>query len=323
MGAVAGSVDGTTPSATVSPGLERRGELVVVAGRELSVVDGESRGARAPEQVERRAGRARVHPGLGARAGDRVQHPAERLRGLGRVHGAVPAEAGRGRHRTGQHRGQRGLVDLDHHPVPARQPAAQVGDVDGEPLGQRLGQLAPGAEVRQHLVAARPLDGRRQRPRSGDLDLERAVVPLRLLLQSVEVLGEQAAGPAVVDARCVGEPPSRRLQVGAQLGHHGERAAGHGRGSAATGQLGEVRQVGKLAEDEPDRLVEVALVVARVRADTAGDRHRGSRPAPSSVARRSSGIGSSTTPTAWLACSRPRSVTNPTWLTFSSGRPKK
>ena len=206
---------------------------------------------------------------------------------------------------------------------PRRQPAAQVGDVDGEPLGQRLRQLAPGAEVGEHLVAARPLDGRRQRPRSGDLDLERAVVPLRLLLQPVEVLGEQAAGPAVVDAGCVGEPPAGRLQVGAELGHHGERAAGHGRGSAATGHLGQVGQVGQLAEDEPHRLVEVALVVARVRADAAGERHRGSRPAPSSVARRSSGIGSSTTPTAWLACSRPRSVTNPTWLTVSSGRPKK
>ena len=119
------------------------------------------------------------------------------------------------------------------------------------------------------------------------------------------------------------EPPAGRLQVGAQLGHHGERAAGHGRGSAATGQLGQVRQVRQLAEDEPHRLVEVALVVARVRADAAGERHRGSRPAPSSVARRSSGIGSSTTPTPSLACSRPTSVTNPTWLTSSSGRPKK
>ena len=118
------------------------------------------------------------------------------------MHGAVPAEAGRGRHRAGQHRGQRGLVDLDDQPVRAREPAAQVGDVGGEPLGQRLGELAPGAEVGEHLVAARPLDGRRQRPRSGDLDLERAGVPLRLLLQPVEVLGEQAAGPAVVDARC-------------------------------------------------------------------------------------------------------------------------
>ena len=116
------------------------------------------------------------------------------------MHGAVPAEAGRGRHRAGQHRGQRGLVDLDHHPVRARQPAAQVGDVSGQPLGQCLRELAPGAEVREHLVPARPLDGRRQRPRSGDLDLERAGVLLRLLLQPVEVLGQQATGPAVVDA---------------------------------------------------------------------------------------------------------------------------
>ena len=85
--------------------------------------------------------------------------------------------------------------------MPGRQPAAQVGDVDGEPLGQRLRELAPGTEVGEHLVPARPLDGRGQRPRSGDLDLERAGVLLRLLLQPVEILGEQAAGPAVIDAR--------------------------------------------------------------------------------------------------------------------------
>ena len=112
----------------------------------------------------------------------------------------MPAEAGRGRDRAGQDRGQRGLVDLDDEPVRARQPAAQVGHVVVQPLGQRLGQLAPGAEVGEHLVAAWPLDGRRQGPGPGDLDLERAGVVLRLLLQPVEVLGEQAAGAAVVDA---------------------------------------------------------------------------------------------------------------------------
>ncbi len=198
-----------------------------------------------------------------------------------------------------------------------------------EPLGQRLGELAPGAEVREHLVAAGSLDGRCEGPRPGDLDLERAGVLLRLLLEAVEVLGEQAAGPAVVDAggpAMTGEPPAGRLQVGAELGHHRERAAGHRGGRAPSGHLGEVGQVRELTEDEPHRLVEVALVVSGVRADAAGPRHVASRPAPSSVARRSSGIGSSTTrptPTAWLACSRPSSVTNPTWLTVSSGRPKK
>ncbi len=42
-----------------------------------------------------------------------------------------------------------------------------------ESLGQRLGQLASGADVAEDLVAARLLDRGRQRPRTGDLDLER------------------------------------------------------------------------------------------------------------------------------------------------------
>ena len=242
------------------------------------------------------------------------------------MHGAVPAEAGRGRHPTPEDRGQRRFVDLDHHAVPAGQPAAQVGHMVGEPLGQRLGKLTPGAEVREHLVTARPLDGRRERPRPGHLDLERPVVALRLLLQPVEVLREQAAGPAVVDAGRApetGQPPAGGLEVRPELGHHGQPAAGHGRRGAAARHLGQVGQIRDLAQHQPQRLVEVTLVVARMGADATGERHRGSLPAPSSVARRSSGIACSTTPIPSLACSRPRSVTNPTWLTASSGRPKK
>ena len=75
------------------------------------------------------------------------EHPAQRLRRLGRVDGAVPAEPGRRRDAAGQHRGERRLVDLHDQPVDAGQPAAQVGDVVAQALGQRLGQLAPGAVV--------------------------------------------------------------------------------------------------------------------------------------------------------------------------------
>ena len=56
----------------------------------------------------------------------------------------------------------------------------------------------------------------------------------------------------------VGQPPAGRLQVGAELGDHREGAAGHVRVRAAAGQLGQVRQVGQLAEHDPDGLVEVA-----------------------------------------------------------------
>ena len=70
-----------------------------------------------------------------------------------------------------------------------------------QPLGEGLRQVAAGTGVRQDLVAAGPLHRGGQRPRPGHLDLDRAGEPLRLLLEPVEVLGQQAAGPAVVDAR--------------------------------------------------------------------------------------------------------------------------
>ena len=66
-----------------------------------------------------------------------------------------------------EHRGQRRLVDLHDQPLGAGQPAAQVGDVVADPLGERLGEVAAGAVVGEDLVAARLLDGRGQRPRAG------------------------------------------------------------------------------------------------------------------------------------------------------------
>ena len=104
--------------------------------------------------------------------------------------------------------------------------------------------------------------------------LDRDGETLRLLLEGVEVLGEQRHRAAVVDTAGVGDPPARRLQVDADPVEDGERAAEHAGGGAAAGDLGHVRQVGQLAEDEPDRLVEGVLVVPGVRPDAAGERHR-------------------------------------------------
>ncbi len=115
------------------------------------------------------------------------------------MHDAVATEPGRRGHPPGHDRRQRGLVDLHDEPVDARQPAAYVVDVGEHALGQPLGQVAAGAGVAEHPVAARLLDGGGQGPRAGHLDLERAGVVLGLLLEPVEVLGEQAARAAVVD----------------------------------------------------------------------------------------------------------------------------
>ena len=128
----------------------------------------------------------------------------------------MPAEARGRRHPAGQHAGQRRLVELHHPPVDAGQPAPQVGQVAPYALGQGLGQLAAGAVVGEHPVAAGSLDGGGQRPRADDLGLERRRVALRLLLDLVEVLGEQAAGAALVDALPVGQPPAGGLQVEAR-----------------------------------------------------------------------------------------------------------
>ena len=202
VGAVAGSVDGTTPSATVWPASSASASLVVVAGRELRRGRRRARGRR-----RRGAGRAAcpaahecTHGSAPASAiASSTQPSASEASGgctvrcrpkpdaVGTAPASTAVSAGSSTWTTSRCR--------------AGHPAAYVGDVVAEPLGQRLRQLAAGAEVGEHLVAARPLDGRGQRPRSGDLDLERAGVPCACSSSAVEVLREQAAGPAVVDAR--------------------------------------------------------------------------------------------------------------------------
>ena len=138
------------------------------------------------------------------------------------------------------------------------QPAADVGDVAAQPLGQRLRQLAAGAEVGEHPVAARSLDRGRERPRPGDLDLERAGEPCAVLLERRRGPGRAATGPG--GGRCPGasvsrqpagcrSEPSSATTASVRPVMRGDRAT--------TGELGQVRQVGQLAEDHPDRLAEV------------------------------------------------------------------
>jgi hypothetical protein len=142
-----------------------------------------------------------------------------------------------------------------------------------DPLRQGLRQLAPGPVVSQHPVAPRPLDGGRQRPRPGHLDLEAPAVPLELLLDNVEVLGEERPGSTLVDPGGVGQPPPGRLEVRAELDHHRERAPGQAGVRSATRDLGQVGEVWQLSGDHPHRLVERLRVVAGHRPDTGGDTH--------------------------------------------------
>ncbi len=167
---------------------------------------------------------------------------------------------------AGEHGGQRRLVDLQHERCSGH-PPTHVGQVLPDPGGERLREVTTGADVGQHLVAARLLDRRRERPRPGDLHLERALVALRQLLRDVEVLSQQRAGAALVDAGRVGEPPPGRLQVEAELAHQRHRPAGHPGDRPARRQLGQVREVGQLAEHDPHRLHEV---LPRHRAEAGG-----------------------------------------------------
>ena len=137
---------------------------------------------------------------------------------------AVPAEAGRGGNLAGQHGGEGRLVHLDQQRR-SGEPATEVGEVLPERGGECLGQLATGTVVGEHPVPARLLYRGRERPRPGHLHLERSGDALRLLLHGVEVLCEQRARPALVDAGRIREPPARGLQVGTEVGEQA-RACG-------------------------------------------------------------------------------------------------
>jgi hypothetical protein len=173
------------------------------------------------------------------------------------VDAAVPGEPARGGDAAAQHGRDRGLVDLHHDLGRAAEPAADVGNVRPETLRERLGQLAPGAVVGQHLVAARALHGRGQGQRPGHLHLHGAGEVSEVLLGGVEVLGQHRAGPPQVAPRADTETPAGRLQVGLQPVEHGQAASDHPGVRAARGQLGHEGEVADLAPDDTERLVDV------------------------------------------------------------------
>jgi hypothetical protein len=81
--------------------------------------------------------------------------------------------------------------------------------------------------------------------------------PVGRLVQRVQVVGQQVAGPGAVAGVPGRQPPAGRLQVHRQPGQQGGAAAGQV-GVLTTGrQLGQERQVGQLTEDGADGLTRV------------------------------------------------------------------
>ncbi len=137
----------------------------------------------------------------------------------------------------------------------AGDPPAHVGDVRGYAFGEGCGEIRDGAGVgERRVLAAAELDAGRQRPRPADLDLERALVTIRHLFQRVEVGGQHALGAAQVAPWPGGEPPPAGGELGRHIDQKGGGAPGQVRAGAPGWQLGEVRQVRQLTEDQPQRL---------------------------------------------------------------------
>ena len=232
------------------------------------------------------AGRARVHPRLGARLGGRREHPLQVL--------GEPRAGRRARCRPKPRRG-RHLRRRAPRPAPARppartsgpapgDPAAYVGQVVADPLGERLRQLAPGAVVGEHLVAARLLDRRGQRPRAGDLDLEGARCSPAPAPRACRGPGRAGCGRAGGrrPAR-VGQPPARGLEVGAEPGRR-PRAPRRHRGRWRRARAARAGAAGRAARRATSRTAS-SRVGRRAGADAGREGHAGSRRSSTATAR--------------------------------------
>ena len=119
---------------------------------------------------------------------------------------------GRRRQRPLEHGRQRRLVDLQHDLGPGHQPP-HVGDVRLDAVGERRHEVGHGARVGHDPLTTVEPQRRRERPRPGDLHLERPDVAVVGLGELVEVLPVQRRRARGVEPRPVDEPPPARLQV--------------------------------------------------------------------------------------------------------------
>ena len=152
--------------------------------------------------------RDRGGPGLG----DRGEHPLQRAARLRVSTERCRWKPGRGRDPAAPARPAAPGSSTCTRSRRLGDPAPHVGDVVAQPLGERLGELAAGAVVGEHPVAAGPLDGGGQRPRAGDLDLERPGVALACAPRR-----RRGPGPAAT-ARAAGRGRARRSAASRRAG---------------------------------------------------------------------------------------------------------
>ena len=75
--------------------------------------------------------------------------------------------------------------------------------------------------------------------------------------ERVQVALEQLPRALFVEPGTRDQAPTRRLQVDVEVDELRRGAAGHVRPRPAGRQLGQVRQVGQLVEDQPERAIDV------------------------------------------------------------------
>ena len=96
-----------------------------------------------------------------------------------------------------------------------------------DPLGERLHEIPSGTLIGQRLTAARTVEGRSQRQRARQLNLERAGIAERRQFQGVQVRLQRRGCALLVLTGPVHQPPPGRLQVDMQVHQQGRRPADH------------------------------------------------------------------------------------------------
>ena len=199
-----------------------------------------------------------------------VDEHAQPVAHLAPVDGPQPPIPGLGGQASLEHGRQGGFVDLHDERRAGHEPL-DVGDVPGDPVGERADDVTPGTGVGEGPLAPGQLDARTEGPRPGDLQLQPPGPPVVGLGELVEVLPQEGAGPPFVPSRTVGEAPPVGLGLDVEVGEERRPAPDDLGADAARGQLRQVRDA--LSEEVTDGDDGFARARPRPGPDAGGERH--------------------------------------------------